>query len=103
MFLHALYLLECENIFQNVAHCWPPCRKTIDHKIAKWLSITVTHQWRPSFAQAQHHHVHARLRHKVVTPETMHNIRLKPRGQQDRVERGARLAEELVSRLLLHR
>src|SRR2546421_12331758 len=75
---HMFELLPGKNTFEDRSLLGLPCSKTIYDKVAEVLPIRMAHQGRSSFAQAQQNHVNTRLRHKILAPETVHDLHLKP-------------------------
>src|SRR5258708_36547209 len=99
---HVLELLAGKNAFQDIAQRWPPGGKTVHYKVAKALPIRVVYQGRSSFAQPQKNDVDSRLGHKILAPETIYNLYLKPRLHQHWLQRFARLAKTNLPCFLLH-
>src|SRR5450759_4981641 len=79
-------LMFSKNAFEDSAQGWSPRGKTIHDKVAEALPLRIAHQGRPSFTQTQHNNVYTRLRHKILAPETVHYLPLKPGLQQDRAK-----------------
>src|SRR5258708_40271625 len=91
---HVLELLAGKNAFQDIAQRWPPGGKTVHDKVAEALPIRVVYQGRSSFAQPQKNNVDSRLGHKILAPELMDNLSLKPRLHQHCVQRFVWLAKQ---------
>src|SRR2546421_9968402 len=95
-------LLAGKNAFENIAQCRSPRGKTIHDEVAETLPIRTVHQGWPSFAQPEHHYINSWLGHKILAPETMHQLHLKPGLEQYCVKGLVRLPKKLIGCLLLH-
>jgi hypothetical protein len=71
-------------------------------EIAIHLGVFRRHQWRSALTQPEHHHLHTRHWHEIVSIEFVHNRCLKPGKCQRRDKRAAWNSEESFRRFPLH-